>query len=261
MTFVRFSHDPNLDGVFPAPVPAIKKAPDFYKAIRPQNGSRPDMGTVKRCVPFLDALSSGFIISAWSDFYVIAHDDTLQFTFPRNFPLQATVQHHENVQFSGHPLEEKPYGKIIMKFMSPWVIETAPGYSCLFTSPLNHLETRIKILDGVVDTDTYHSNVNFPFLWTGGSGEFYIQKGTPLVQVIPHKRETFTLEVGTTDVDRRKNVNDRLGTYLKDAYRKEFSASAKMSNDDADTEMEIDVDTDTAPDTDPAHPTTPTPAE
>jgi len=253
VTFVRFSHDDNLDGVFPSPVPAIKKAPDFYKAIRPQTNSRPDSGTVKRCVPFLDALSAGFIIPLWADCYVVAHDNNIQFTFPRNLPMPSSIQQHDYVQFAGHPLAERPYGKFCMKFMNPWVIETAPGYSCLFTSPLNHLETRIKILDGAVDTDTYHTNVNFPFLWTGGDGEFFIPKGTPLVQVIPYKRETFTLEVGTTDTNRRKNVADRLGTYLKDAYRKEFSASAKMPNDDADT--------DTAPDTDPAHPTIPTPAE
>lgn len=246
MTFVRFSHDPNLDGVFPPPVAAIKKAPDFYKAIRPQTGSRPDTGTVKRCIPFLDALSAGFIIPLWADLHVVACDGDLQFTFPRNLPMSASIEKHDYVQAPGHPMAEHPYGKHFMKFMNPWVIETAPGYSCLFTAPLNHLDTRFKVLDGAVDTDTYHANVNFPFLWTGGNGEFFIPKGTPLMQVIPYKRETFTLEVGTTDVHRRNNVNARLGTHLKDGYRQEFWSKAKTT-DDTDTDM------------DPAHPaSTPT---
>lgn len=239
MTFVRFTHDPNLGGVFPPPVPAVKKAPDFYKAIRPQSGSSPDTGTVKRCIPFLDALSAGFVIPLWADLYVVACEGELQFTFPRNIPMPRSMESHAYEQAPGHPLADKPYGKHFMKFMNPWVVETAPGYSCLFTAPLNHLEPRLKILDGVVDTDTYHANVNFPFLWTGGHGEFLIPKGTPLVQVIPYKRETFTLEIGVTDNDRRANVNSRLGTHLKDGYRKEFWSKAKTS-DDADTDAEPD---------------------
>lgn len=239
MTFVRFSHDPNLEGVFPSPVPAIKKAPDFYKAIHPQNGSKPDTSTVKRCIPFLDALSAGFIIPLWADLYVVAKDGELQFSFPRHMPMPNSMDSHTYNQVPGHPLAERPYGKDFIKFINPWVVETPPGYSCLFTAPLNHLETRFKILDGAVDTDTYHASVNFPFLWTGGDGEFFIPKGTPLVQVIPYKREAFTLEVGVTDNDRRSNVNSRLGTYLKDGYRKEFWSKAKTLDDDYEVEMDV----------------------
>jgi hypothetical protein len=153
--------------------------------------------------------------------------------------MSSSVEQHEYAQFPGHPLAEKPYGKLFMKFANPWVVETAPGYSCLFTSPLNHLEPRIKILDGIVDTDTYHANVNFPFLWTGGDGEFFIPRGTPLVQVIPYKRETFTLEIGATDTDRRSNVDARLGTYLKEGYRKEFWSKAKTLDGDYEEEMDL----------------------
>jgi hypothetical protein len=130
-----------------------------------------------------------------------------------------------------------------MKFINPWVVETAPGYSCLFTSPLNHLETRFKLLDGVVETDTYYNSVNFPFVWTGGDGDFFIPKGTPLVQVIPYRRETFSLEVGVTDADRRTNIKARLGTHMKDSYRKEFWSKAKTLDDDYEEEMDVPTPT------------------
>lgn len=236
LTFVRFSHDKNLEGVFPSPVPAIKKAPDFYKAIRRESGNHPDKATVKRCVPFLDALSAGFIIPLWADLYVVTKDGEINLTFPRYIPMSSSIQQHGYIQAPGHPMADRPYGQHFMKFMNPWVVETAPGYSCLFTSPLNHLEPRIKILDGVVDTDTYHANVNLPFLWTGGDGEFFIPKGTPLVQVIPYKRENFAFEIGVVDADRRDNVKHRLGTYLKDGYRKEFWSKAKTSGEETDVE-------------------------
>ena len=114
-----------------------------------------------------------------------------------------------------------------MKFINPWLIETEEGYSCLFTSPLNHLERRIKILDGVVDTDTYYNNINFPFLWTGGDGEFFIPKGTPLVQVISFKREEYSLQIETVDNDKRANAQAKLGTHLRHAYRSEFWSKRK----------------------------------
>jgi hypothetical protein len=229
MTTIRFTHDAELEGVFPSPVSALKKAPDFFKAIKSQSSNHPASGTVKRCIPFLDALSAGFIIPLWADLYVFAENGNLSLSFPENMPMKKSIESHNYIQMKDHPLSEKPYGKDFMKFLNPWVIETDDGYSCLFTSPLNHLETRIKILDGVVDTDTYYNNVNFPFIWTGGDGEFFIPKGTPLVQVIPFKREEYSVEVGVTDEARRRNVNGVLGTHIKNGYRQEFWSNRKNS--------------------------------
>lgn len=227
MTTVRFTHDAGLEGVFPSPVAAVKKAPDFYKAIKSQSDNHPASGTVKRCVPFLDALSAGFIIPLWADLYVTAISGELNLSFPQNLPMQKSIESHGYVQMPGHPMADKPYGKNFMKFINPWVVETDPGYSCLFTAPLNHLDPRIKILDGVVDTDTYYNNVNFPFMWTGGDGEFFIPKGTPLVQVIPFKREEFSVQIGVTDNAKRGTTASVLGTHMKNSYRQEFWSRRK----------------------------------
>lgn len=227
MTAIRFMLDEAHEGVFPPPVQALKKAPDFYKAIKSQSDNHPATGTVKRCVPFLDALSAGFIIPLWADLYVYAENGGLNLSFPDNLPMGKSIETHGYMQMPDHPLAEKPYGKDFLKFLNPWLIETDPGYSCLFTSPLNHLETRFKILDGVVDTDNYYNNINLPFLWTGGDGQFFIPKGTPLVQVIPFKREEFSLSVGVIDASRRRTTLGVLGTHLKNAYRQEFWSKRK----------------------------------
>ena len=50
----------------------------------------------------------------------------------------------------------------LLKFTNPLVIETSPGWSCLFKSPPNHF-SNIRIIEGIVDTDTYHRQINFPF--------------------------------------------------------------------------------------------------
>ena len=91
-----------------------------------------------------------------------------------------------------------------------------------FTSPLNHLEGRFKLFDGVVDTDTYYTHVNFPFIFTGGDGEYLIEKGTPLVQVIPFKREKYSVKCEVTDAKKLKKANTKLATRLYDGYKKIF---------------------------------------
>lgn len=222
MTNVIFRCDPAHLGVFPEPVPAIKKAPAYYRAIKPQSDPNPKSATVKRCVPFMDALSFGYIIPLWADLFVHARDGSITLDFPRNLQMPSSIENHGYTQIPDHPRAGDPYGKMPMKFMNPWVVETSPGYSCLFTSPLNHMEGRIKILDGVVDTDDYYNNVNLPFLWTGGDGEFLIEKGTPLVQVIPFKREDFVMSISAVDMDKKTKTEAVLGTHLKNGYRKNY---------------------------------------
>ena len=41
---------------------------------------------------------------------------------------------------------------------------------------------------GIVDTDSYASPVHLPFFATGADGVHVIERGTPLVQVIPFRR-------------------------------------------------------------------------
>ena len=219
---IKFSCDTHLLGVIPNPVSAIKAAPNYFRQVKPQYGNHPTNGTVKRCVPFLDALSAGFIIPMWCDVYILARNGELSIDFPPNFAQAETLGSHSSVQIPKHPLANKPYGNMPMKWINPWVVETEPGISCIFTPPLNHMETRFKLLDGVVDTDTYYNNINFPFLWTGGDGEFFITKGTPLVQVIPFRREDSDLEVSAIDLDKKSAVSATLGTKLKNGYRDEL---------------------------------------
>lgn len=241
---ISFECDPDLLGVFPEPVRASKAIPNYFRNIKPQiEDNDPQSGTVKRCIPFLDAMTSGFIIPLWSDVYVFANKGELKIDFPKAFPLEESVGFHGFQQIKGHPLENTTYGKLPMKWINPWVIETEPGVSCLFTSPMNHLETRFKVLDGVVDTDTYYTNINFPFLWTGGDGEFLIKKGTPLIQVIPFRRESSDFEVKGLDQGKIKKVNSILGTRLNNKYKNDFWNKKKNSIE------EDDVDNDSCRDT------------
>lgn len=229
---IIFSTEKHLLEAIPKPLKANKKLPEYFKAMPPQSNSNPQSGTVKRCVPFLEASSFGYIIPLWSDVFVTAKNGDITIEFPPNLMMDTTLSSHDSVQIKGHPLENTKYGSIPLKFHNPWIIETPENVSCLFTSPLNHMETRFKILDGVVDTDTYYNNINFPFLWTGNDGEYFIPQGTPLVQVIPFVRTDFEVAYGEIDPDRKANTSSALSAVMRNGYKTKFHHKRKdLSNE------------------------------
>lgn len=225
MPVIEFHTKPEWKDILPAPKKASKFIPEWFKKLENQSNDNPSSGTVKRCVPFIDALSFGYIIPMWSDCWVNAQNGELNINFPSNYPFGSSIENHTYEQIRDYPLKNSTFGKNPLKWMNPWTIKTSPGYSSLFTSPLNHMETRFKILDGVVDTDTYYNQVNFPFLWLEEQGSFFIEQGTPLIQVIPFKRENWKdPQIKSVDKYKKDQVNIMLGTYLKNGYKNLFSS-------------------------------------
>ena len=217
---ISFTCEPEWEGVYPPPVPSAKAMPDYFKAMGPQlEAHDPQSSTVKRCLPFLDALSAGYILPMWADLNIRAHGDDLQAEFPKNMPMDSSISGHPKNHIGVHPFSDSALSANALKLHSPWVITTPKGWSCFFVPLLNHMERRFQPIAASVDTDTYYNEINFPMLWTGGEGDFVIKRGTPFIQVIPYRREKLSLEFGITDVKKRNSVYKRLGTYLNGAYR------------------------------------------
>jgi hypothetical protein len=87
---------------------------------------------------------------------------------------------------SPNPLDPKPP----IKFMNYWMFKTPPGYSLLFLPPLNRPDPRFTCFSGTVDYPYYEQEyVNFPFTFNQPNFAGIIPAGTPLVQVIPIKKD------------------------------------------------------------------------
>jgi hypothetical protein len=203
----------------PAPYPALNAVPDWYKALNGKvqlPGVRGTLHTVKHCPPFLDAMSAGYIIPLCGDVH-FALDSAGQLTFdcPNG---DTTIETHHPLQVSGSPWADAP----VIKFVNPWIIVTPPGYSTLFLPPLNQAEIPFKILAGVVDTDTFYSKVNFPAVCLVARGSTCVLKReTPLVQVVPFKREAWQSQVGHADAQRlRESARDI--SHSHHVYREQF---------------------------------------
>jgi len=222
---VRFHCADHLIDVIPSPMPSSKCFPEYFKKLPLGKAQSPQSNTGKRCIPLKESMNQGFIIPIWSDMYVKVDKKDLIIEFPFNLPMPTSLEYHDYEQLKGYPLAETlDHGKTLMKFMNPWIISTSPGVSCLFTSPLNHFENRFKLIDGVVDTDTYYNYVNLPFVWTGEPGEYFIKKGTPLVQVIPFIRDNnlSNMSVSKIDEERKRKVDSKMGTLIRDKYKSLF---------------------------------------
>ena len=176
----------------PDPYPATKFVPEWYKDLQKVD-TESGLPTVKRCLPFLDAMISGYIIPLPGEI-TIKIEDSENLTI--NGEGKQLLGIHSFKQVAGSNWEKD----ITVIFRNVWNIITEPGWSCLFVSPLNREQKYpIEIISGIVDTDNFQQIVNFPAVIktssTAPGTEFTLPKEYPLVQVIPFKRENFTMDI------------------------------------------------------------------
>lgn len=190
---IEFAIRAKLDGAFPEPAPASRFVPNWYKrlaSVVPDDGKNFPTPTVKRCMPFLDAMTAGYIIPLPAAMRVVA-DEIGNINFSWVDDEWKAIEQHHGAQIAGTPHENTP----AFKFISPWVVKLPAGYSALFVHPLNRGDLPFECYSGVVELDTYHNEVNFPFRWTQFPYDGILEAGTPIGQIIPFKREDWSNEV------------------------------------------------------------------
>src|SRR6267154_3857041 len=150
--------------------------------------------TVKKCPPFIDAMTFGFLIPLIAD--LRAEDGML--AWDRDVPAGALTNYsrspidfHDNNQVTGTPFYEED--RFLIKFANFWTFEMPAGYSLLITHPFNRHDLPFITLTGLVDADSYRDNfINFPAHWRDTAFSGVLPKGTPVAQCMPVKRENWT---------------------------------------------------------------------
>lgn len=180
------------------PYPATKAVPQWWKDATPYeisyenpSGSRILMdrripnASFKKCTPMLDAITSGYIIDLWTDVLVTNDEGT---------PLISWKQPTDVFQMHGTSSweVERPegYHKQVFKYLNTWIPKTPPGYSVLVTSPLGYRNLPFMAVPAVIDSDKSVLEI-IPPMWVKDNFEGVIEKGTPLIQLIPFKRENW----------------------------------------------------------------------
>ena len=184
ITFI--ATDRAYENIWPHPQAANHFIPQNYKNLKRHEDNNLHKPTVKTCMPFLDALTAGYIIPFDQDYIVNSTETDLSISSANKEPEPAGF--HSKTQL---PLGDDKGKENLGKFHNKWLIRTPPGYSCLFIQPLNRIEERFEVISGVVDTDTYINVINFPFHWKKWNQQTLLKKGEPMIQVIPFKRESW----------------------------------------------------------------------
>lgn len=189
---IRFTCAPADHGVIAPPVPSKAYLPDWFRRLPAVDDSKlalNDSGlTVKRCLPFLDAMTTGWIIPIAASVRLEISEGGAWVDAGWDFD-RSMVSNHGAHQVKGNPWGPRPPCKV----HNYWTITTPPGWSCLFVNPLNRPNGVIEIVAGIVDTDTYRAPIHFPFFAIGEDGLHVIEKGSPLAQVIPFRRDSAEL--------------------------------------------------------------------
>lgn len=222
----------NVD-LFPEPVPAFKEIPSWFKKVMPfyDNDDTPIDGvqrlTVKRCVAFLDMLSSGYIIKAPFDIYIDTTNNQKIFQIPKslegfsNLGIKPMIGSHDMKQVEGYPIDRDKYIEHIFRINPIWVASGSSGVSALFIQPQHHEVSPLYAIAAVIDIDGYPSDGLLSFL-VKKDFKGYVYKGTPLVQVIPFVRNDFTSEIirDQSENDRVKSITNKVRTMFNSGYRK-----------------------------------------
>jgi hypothetical protein len=180
-------------------------------------------------MPIFDALVSGYIITSYVDIYVSQKQVVYKSESGEEFtvPNEKTIPYYEWPSFEPiqfHPIHQAPNhpqfnGADYPKWISPWSIKTPPGYSCLFLQPV-HRPSIFSIFPGVVDTDSYYVPVNFPFVLNDVTFTGFIPAGTPIAQVIPFKRDSWEMSLGSEKELNEQNIHRvSLRTRFFDSYK------------------------------------------
>jgi hypothetical protein len=204
--------------------------PEWYKKMSPffEIKNTTEL-TVKKCIPILDALTTGYVLVTTSDYYFNYDEKTNLIEFSgenivgTSHGSQKAITFHPTDQIGEMPVSPE-FIKYAFKWGSDWLIKTPKGYSTIFTHPFNAPYLPFYTLTGVVDTDTYTMPVLFPFLMKNNFIGV-IEKGTPVVQIIPFKRD-----------DWKKKIYDKISSYSSkdltstaDVYfSKRFNAEGKL---------------------------------
>lgn len=217
---IKFALDPLVYDINP-PLPSKGYIPDWHKNTqRFYNTDKENIidhgKTFKVCMPFTDSMISGYIFELWQDLYVV--DD-------ENFPIinwkdeKTPVFSLRDSKQSGQMILPHGYWDIHYALLHPLYIQTPPGYSILVTQPFNRFDLPFMALTGIVDSDKepfFPGNYSM-FLKKGFSGE--IKSGTPLLQIIPFKRDEWKSEVDYSIIEKGNRASNKSGRKIIGWYR------------------------------------------
>jgi len=206
------------------PEPGKSHVPKWYKEGE-IHFTTPDGDVVngmKSCVPFLDVMISGYMLTTPTDIHVTINEDGKQklgWDYPGPVLTERPAQMGATIpRPAGHSVN----GLI---WESQWGWKTPRGWSVLVTHPYNRFDLPFITVSGFMESDKFISNGNIPFFIREGF-EGIIPKGTPYAQLIPVKRASWTHRHAFELMDIAKELGKKV--HLNTHFYKKFNWVRKI---------------------------------
>lgn len=196
---IHFEINDRLAHAAKQPTPASQARPSWWKSIQPyhpemKNGDFIEFGsgTIKTCPAITDIQDFGYMMYFPFDIYVDATDkDRLRVDIPSRLKegdsASGYVSSHFAWQVDGFKVGDEFHPQHI-KVNPVFGVSTPKGYSAWMTHPTNRTDLPFRAMDSIVDTDTYTAFWTvIIFVKMGFKG--VIEAGTPMLQVMPFKRD------------------------------------------------------------------------
>jgi len=211
--------------------PAKTHIPEWYKNIKGYNknnlkiqeGQNSPVTNLKSCMPFFDSFNTGYMIELAQDVYVEIKDGLPCFHWTSEPDPIGVRDVGENIIPIPHG-----YSQTHFTWKNPHILNAKKGYSAIVTHPFNRHDLPFISLTGIMDIDILVGNGNIPFFVQEGF-EGLIPRGTPILQVIPFKRESWKINKDDSLIEKnnKENIDKRrsmIGWYKTNRWqKKEFN--------------------------------------
>jgi hypothetical protein len=213
---------------FDPPIPAKKILPEWYKEQGKYTGPKINYGdngnpnhTIKACMPVFDIMTAGYIVTMPADVNFTRNLENGGIDTVWSTDLIRCIESHPVSQYDKFSVPEG-YDQTALKIIQPWIIKTPPGYSCMLIQPSYRSDLPFYVLPAIVDTDKHPLPINFPF-FIKNNFEGIVEYGTPIMQIIPFKRENWKSSVSVDLRDEAEEIwqkaRRKLGNRYKTFYR------------------------------------------
>ena len=215
--------------VCPKPFPASQALPQWWKNAlpyikSPQNPdgkkiiieNRESNASFKKCTPMLDVLSSGYVVPLWTD---------IQIRNVNNYPVITWRTTRDVFEIHNGQEVEIPdgYQNTQVKFLNQWIPKLPKGFSALIIPCPGYPNSVLRPISAIIDYDkTTHAL--YPPMYLKEGFEGIIEKGTPMFQVIPFKRDLWKIKINKEEKNMLKAREHQkiIKSVFSNSYKKIF---------------------------------------
>lgn len=207
----------------PKPEPMSKNLPTWWRKSQAYVGGERQVvqgmynETIKKCPGILDIITTGYVLKTPCDVFIDATGDRVEFQVPSMH--RESIGMHSREQVESWDFDREIYMDDIFRIHPMWVVGTQKGISTIFIHPSFQDSLPLTVVPAIIDTDMYISDGPFSFRVKRGF-KGVIEKGTPIVQCIPYRREEFEANIlEMPDLKALESVGRRLRSKFGGSYK------------------------------------------